>query len=220
MGVGLASLLLVGVLQQARPPVQAAITPRPFVQGGVSVTRLFAGTPNHRVRPAFEGTAVGVQAAFAWPIGRRAAIDVELAFGGSISQPQGWYYNWYEEYITVNRDVFFTVGGRFRPLDALPLELVASGGLALSAMRQHSGISIRTMPPRPSEVLPNESASFIGLTLSGGADAPLRASERVAIVPGVRMRWVSRSTNADNLSAYAGVGPLSLQFSLNLRLTR
>jgi hypothetical protein len=218
--LGIAWLALVGTLQSPSATTRERARPT-FVQGGVVVTRLFAGTPNHRVQPAFSGIASGVQAAFNWPVGRTADVGGEFTYGGSISKPQGWYYNWAEEYVTVNRDMLLTVAARFRPIEGSAIEVIGDAGLVFSRIRKHSATAIYTLtPPRPSERIPDRSQGALASTVSGGIDLPIRTSSRVAIVPGVRLRWVDRSQDTDNLTAYAGVGRISLQFSLNLRVTR
>jgi hypothetical protein len=204
----------------SRASSAASAEPKGYLQSGLMVTAQPAGIPNHRVTPAISGTAVGLAAAVGFFLTPTLAIEGEVVGGGAISTPQRFSYNWREDYIGENRDVFLGANVRWRPATR-PLEFVGGAGLAVNTVASRSIVvtDVFAIPPRPPRTEPDEVMTSRQFALNGGVATPLRVSRRIEVVPAFRVRWVKRSSSFYGLGAYAGVGSYAYQFGATVRWT-
>ena len=197
----------------------AASEPKGYVQGGLMATTQPAGIPNHRVTPPIEGKTMGLAAAVGFFLAPTVAVEGEIVGGRAISTPQHFYYNWREDYISENRDVFLGANVRWRPAATRYLELVGGGALVINMFANRSIVVTEPLaiPPRPPRTEPDEVSTSLQLALNGGVATPLPVGRKIEVVPAFTVRWVGRSVNG--LGGYAGVGSHAYQFGATVRWT-
>ena len=215
---GACALIALLSLTVGRAALEAASPdePKGYVQPALVLTVQPAGIANHRVFPPISGTAVGVAAVGGAFVGRTLAVESEAVVGQPVTTPQHFSYNWSEQFIGENRDVFLGANVRWAPGAARHLELVGGGGIAFSTFAERS--IIRTdgvFPPHTITPLDDRVETARQLVLSGGVATPLPINRRIALVPAFTVRWVRRSS--DGLGAYSGVGSYVYQVGCGVR---
>jgi hypothetical protein len=209
--------LLLSALAARQPstPTPAPRHRRAYVQGLVLLSHHPPATASyHRVSPNLKGTVPVVSVSAGGFLSPVVALEGEFVYGRTVSMPQHFSYFSSEDYIAGSRDLLFNELLRYRPGGRTRFEIVAGGGYARTTASQRSGVVTSGFPPQTS-TSPDFSYPLNAVTLTGGVDAAIPISARVALTPAFRFRWIRRpdATTGESL----GIGNYAIQFGAGLR---
>jgi hypothetical protein len=190
---------------------------RAVIQGAVIVGAQPASSGTYqRVSPNLSGHSIGIVAEAGAFLSKSWALEGEFVFGAPVSVQQLFSYSWREDYIAENRDLLLTELVRWKPGGDSHVEFVGGGGVAITRARKLSHtITYAFDPNNLTNRIPDESVRLYGLTFTGGADAVMRVSQRVAFVPTFRVRWIRRPEPA--MTGWNGIGAFTYQFGAGVR---
>jgi len=146
-------------------------------------------------------------------LSRKLALEGEFVYAGTVSKAQEFSYSFQIDYTAKNRDLLFNELLRFRPRSGF--EIVGGGGLARTTAMKVSQVWTGGFPHTTGTILPDESVTVNSFTLTGGVDAAVPASSRVALTPSFRVRWVHRPPISGN--GWNGASPYSIQLGVGVR---
>ncbi|HEX9366529.1 MAG TPA: hypothetical protein VF921_07875 [Vicinamibacterales bacterium] len=217
-------LLLSAALAVRQPPAPSPPIRRAYGQVSLFVSHHPAnGDTYPPVDARLGGDAWTLSAGAGGWLSRSIGLEGEIVYGGLVSAPQQrrpvlTRYYFTEDYIAQNRDVLLNELVRYRPGGGGKLQIVAGSGLAVTTAREASGVST-SVPPTPvygPTQLPDLSTTLHAFTITGGLDATLPVSSRVALTPTFRLRWIRRPVGG--ASGWNGIGPYVFQFGVGIRI--
>lgn len=205
-------LILAAISHQAPP--SPAPTHRAYVQAS-----LFAS-----VRPAdgyrilhidrnLSGTTVALSMAAGARVSRSLGVEGEFVYGGSIAARQVFNYTTSEAYTAENQQVLVSALLRYRAGASSGVEIVGGGGYGRSIDR-HTAVTITDEAFR-SSAGPDSIQTRNALTLTAGMDVRLGVAPHVALVPGVRLRWLRGLPAGHYIS---GAGAWTFEFGAGVRV--
>ena len=168
--------------------------------------------PINRIDKNLGGSTVALALSGGVTLSRSFGLEGEVVFGGTIAAPQSFIYTISEDYTAENQQILVNALLRFRP-GGSSFELVGGGGYGHSIDRETSRVVIDEFGRRSSS--PDISSARNALTLTGGADFAINVASHVAIVPGLRVRWLQPQDLDAN---YHGVGAWTFEFGAGVRI--
>ncbi len=198
----------------AAPAPKTVLTPKVYVTGAALMTiQPASGGTYHRVAENLKGHTLGLAAAVGTFLTPSLALEGEVVFGGLVSAPQRFSYNWTTDYTAENRDFLFNELLRWSPGARHNIQVVGGGGYARTIARQVSQVT-RDFTGRET-ALPDLSTTLSSFTLTGGVDGVFPVGRRAAFVPAFRLRWINRPDVA--AGGWNGVGYYTFQFGAGIR---
>jgi hypothetical protein len=207
-------LMMTAVLA-SRPQPPAPRLRRGFVQTSVLLSYHPPATESyHRVYPNLQGTAPAIGFTAGGFLSPAIALEGEFFYGRTVSKPQRFSYFTSEDYIAGSRDVLLNELIRYRTGGRARFEIVAGGGYARTTTSHRSIVYTSGIPPVTS-ALPDSSHPYNTVNITWGFDGAIPLSDRVALMPGFRLRWIRRpdATTGESL----GIGNYAFQFGAGLR---
>jgi hypothetical protein len=203
---------------ESRRPASGPPPRHGYVQAALVAATHPAGAAADRVEPALGGHSTGIAASAGRFMNSDLPLEGELVLGGTVSMPQHFSYPWLEDYVADTRHRLFNGNLRWKPAGTSPVEVVLGGGLASNRIRKRSVVATRipgSLTPAPSAV-PDRTQVDNVLNLTGGLDAPVALTAKIAVVPNLRVRWLNQRDSG--LGTELGVGKYSYQFGASLRV--
>jgi hypothetical protein len=166
----------------------------------------------NRLDKNLSGSTVALALSGGVTLSRSFGLEGEVVFGGTVAAQQSYTYMKSSEYTAENQQILVNALLRFRP-GGSSFELVGGGGYGHSIDRETSRVVIDEFGGRSSQ--PDISSARNALTLTGGADFAINVASHVAIVPGLRVRWLQPQDLDAN---YHGVGAWTFEFGASVRI--
>ena len=207
--------LMITAVLAAQPPVPGPVTRRAYLQCSILLSHQPAASEGyHRVSPNLHGTAAALSIGAGGFMSPSFALEGELFYGGMVSMPQRFSYTFSEDYIAGSRDLVFSELVRYRPGGRARVELVVGGGYVRTTTSEKSIVVTSGVPPVTSHP-PDRSHPYNGFAITGGLDGAIRLSDRVALTPSFRLRWIRRPDPL--IGESLGIGSYAFQFGAGLR---
>jgi len=206
--------LVIAALTQ--PSAKPVTTHRAYVQASLFASIRPAGSTlsNGRIDQNLGGTTAALSVSGGVWVSHSLGVEGEFVYAGSVTAPQVYNYGFALHYTAESQQMLLDALMRFRPTGTAAFEVVAGGGWGRNTDRETSVVEVH--PPSQQVAQPDQALTRDALTLMGGTDFPLRVGAHVAIVPGVRFRWLKPLP--DNVYLIGGTSSWTIEFGAGVRI--